>query len=266
MLDYFNLPLLLRLYHSLDSFQAFSPPTPTPHETWPIKKTNTTAEARALRQNKKKEKKTNDSTRTKTPDGILLHRRESRIWGGGFPAVPLSPPRTQPPGDARGRGKPPFPALVALTLNRRVWRLLRFPMLPSTVMPLFEAQADWATTTVPSGLPWMKQEHCTNETERMESASPEQARKSSAGAFFPSFKLCQRDGGMRTPFLSQMQALKRSPGLQDCAHAAQVPQLWYANHLWAVYGSTCIWRIYHQPVSRQTKSDQNSQRKACILN
>lgn len=71
---------------------------------------------------------------------------------------------------------------------------------------------------------------------------------------------------MQTPCPSQMRTLKRSPGLQDSAHAAQVPQLWYANHLWAAQGGTHNWRMHHQPVPRQTKSDQNSLTKACILN
>lgn len=71
---------------------------------------------------------------------------------------------------------------------------------------------------------------------------------------------------MQTPCPSQMCTLKRGPSLQDSAHAAQVPQLWYANHLWAAQGGTHNWRMHHQPVPRQTKSDQNSLTKACILN
>lgn len=94
----------------------------------------------------------------------------------------LLSPGCSPPGMPGAGGSRRSQRRLGGRRDRRVWRPLPFPTLPSTGMPLFQAQADWATTTVPSGLPGMKREHCMNETSEDGACSA----RASYGAFpFP---------------------------------------------------------------------------------
>jgi len=102
------------IIHSILIFKPFF----LKYETRPIKKIQHNCRSQGPRTEQKEIEKKYDSTCTKTPASILLRRRESRIRGGGFPAAP---------GDARGRGKPPFSAPAALTLEEEGLKAAAFP-------------------------------------------------------------------------------------------------------------------------------------------
>lgn len=140
---------------------------------------------KALRQNKKEEMcKKNiyicvyDSTHTKPqPEGGKPHP------GRGFPCWDTAP------WDAREAAVPSSGCVNAGIGGFEGCCLS--PRCLSTGRPLFQAQAGPETTTVPSGLLWMKWEHCMKGTGRMEPALPEQSWAFAS----PSLKALQAEMG-----------------------------------------------------------------------
>lgn len=170
--------------------------------------------------------------------------------GRGFPC--FLPPLGHSPSGCQGRCC--SQRRLCGRWDRRVWRLLPFPTLPSTGRPLFQAQAGCETTTVPSGLLWIKWEHCMEGTGRMEPAPPEQSWALAS----PSLKAFQ--AGMEP---------HKHPAYLRCWRGGLVCQRFPSCGMQTIFGwypeHTHLER-HHQPVSRQRESDQSSLAKACILN